>query len=137
MGKTHIQAFMEIAIEHAKRSTMESKHGCVIINSKAQNKLVAASCNEHIANQEDRSVFSIHAEVNALAQLLRIKSHNNTFFEHCVAFVARVGPPSSNFKVRMSKPCQNCQKMLRKLGIRKVFYTIDEHNIQELTFHQF
>lgn len=127
---------MEEAIQLAKRSTMESKHGCVIINPKNRDKWVVASgINEHVQNQEDRNVYSIHAEVNALAQLLRIKSHNHTYFDDCIALVARVGPKSSNYKVRMSKPCANCERTLRKMGIKRVFYTIDENTMCEMRIH--
>lgn len=132
-----ISYYMREAIELAKRSTMESKHGCVIINPRARdNWVVASAVNEHVHNQEDRRVFSIHAEVNALAQLMRIKSHNQTYFEDCIALVARVGPPTQNYRVRMSKPCANCERMLRKMGIRRVFYTLDEATMGELRIHR-
>jgi len=127
---------MDEAIELAKRSTMESKHGCVIINPRARDKwIVASGINEHLHNQEDRHVYSIHAEANALAQLLRIKSHNHTYFDDCIALVARVGPVSTNYRVRMSKPCPNCERMFRKIGIKRVFYTLDENTMVEMKIH--
>jgi len=124
---------MDEAIELAKRSIMESKHGCVIVHGR--NGIVASGINEHLHNQEDRSIYSIHAEMNALCQLLRIKSHNERYMRDCVALVARVGPLSTGHAVRMSRPCEKCEKQLRKMGIRKVYYTFDQNHIGELVLH--
>ena len=122
--------YMRQAIELAKRSVMEQKHGCVVIHN---NEVVAQGVNEHIYNQEDRNVFSIHSEQSALSCLLAMKNHNHNFIKNCVVFVARVGPVSKGYPIRLSKPCKRCQTLLHKVGIRRVFYTVDDHTMQELT----
>ena len=129
------QEYMQQAIELAKRSTMEMKHGCVIVNNKygCNSSVVATGINQHLFNQEERNVFSIHSEQMALSSLLALRSHNRSFMNNCIAFVARVGAPSQGYPVRMSKPCYKCQQLLFKLGVKKVFYTIDDRHMVQLT----
>lgn len=125
---------MEYAIQLAKSSTMDSMHGCVILstNPKIKDPIVAQGFNTHVHHQEHRRVFSIHAEMRALSDLIAIRGHNMQFFNNCIAFVARVGSENAGYPVRMSKPCLKCQKLLRKMGIKRVFYTVDENTICEL-----
>jgi deoxycytidylate deaminase len=125
--------FMQHAIELAKKSTMEMKHGCVIVNTKCRDKqIVATGINEHVLNCEERNVFSIHSEMKALANLIGIRGHNEKYLENCTAFVARVGSERLGYQVKMSRPCIKCQKLLKKMGIKRIFYTIDENSVAEL-----
>lgn len=122
--------YIQSAIDVAKTSQMESMHGCVIVNEKARgDPIIAVGVNQHIFNQEDRGVFSRHAEMSALANLIAIKGHNDKFFSQCTAYIARVGPVSIGHPIRMSKPCERCQKLLRKVGIERIVYTYDEDYI--------
>jgi tRNA(Arg) A34 adenosine deaminase TadA len=123
--------YMQEAIKLATTSTMEMKHGCVIVNVRAKDgkPIVARGVNQHVLNLEDRRVFSRHAEMSAVASLIAIKGHNSSFFDKCVAFVARVGPSSTGNDVRMSKPCADCQRLLKKMGISKVYYTYDSRTV--------
>lgn len=123
---------MDLAIELAKTSTMDSHHATYIYNPKCKNPIVTCGVNEHVHHQEDRRIFSIHSEMRALANLIAIRGHNEQFFSNCIAFVARVGTEKSGFPVKYSKPCLKCQKLLRKMGIKRVFYTVDEDTICEL-----
>lgn len=127
--------YLDVAIGLAKTSQMESMHGCVIVNDKVArgNPIIATGVNTHIFNQEERGVFSRHAEMSALANLIAIKGHNSKFFSQCTAYVARVGSPSLGYPVRMSKPCEKCQRLLRKLGIERIVYTYDKDTICTLT----
>lgn len=125
--KSNYRRYMNEAIELAKGSTMESRHGCIVINEKCKDRpIVARGINEHIFNLEDRKVFSRHAENSAIAELIGMKGHNSKFFDNCIAFVARVGARDD---VRFSKPCRKCQKLLRKVGIKKIFYTYDADTV--------
>lgn len=121
---------MQEAIELAKTSDMEMKHGCVIVNTRSRDRpVVARGVNQHVFNLEGRRVYSRHAEMDAVAHLLAIKSHNSSFFENCIAFVARVGPASSGHQIRMSRPCRDCQRLLQKIGIQRIYYTHDNRTI--------
>lgn len=125
MREAH-QRYIQEAIELAKTSHMESMHGCVIVNERSKvSPIIASGVNAHVQHQERRGVFSRHAEMSALANLIAIKGHNARFFSECTAYIARVGPKSIGHPVRMSRPCEKCQKLLRKLGIEKIVYTID------------
>ena len=127
--KQQYKVYMQEAIELAKSSTMEKKHGCVIINVKNKDRpIVARGVNQHVYNLEDRHVFSRHAEMSAIASLIAIKGHNSSFFDHCIAFVARVGT-SMNPDVRMSKPCHHCQRLFLKMGVSKIYYTFDDNTV--------
>jgi deoxycytidylate deaminase len=125
---------MDEAIELAKTSTMESMHAAVIVstNPKLRNPIVSTGVNEHVKHLEHRKVFSIHAEMKALSNLIAIRGHNDQFFNNLCVLVARVGPETQGYPVRMSKPCLKCQKLLKKMGIRRIFYTVDENTICEL-----
>ena len=59
--------------------------------------------------------YAVHAEIAAL------RSCGNTPVKGGTIYVARVGGTG---EARMSKPCKNCQKALRRAGIRKVVYTL-------------
>lgn len=115
--------FIQDALELAKTSQMESMHGCIIAH---KNNAIANGINAHIYNQENRGVFSRHAEMSALANLIAIKGHNAKFLSECVVYVARVGPESIGFPPRMSKPCDKCLKLLQKVGIKKFVFTYND-----------
>lgn len=131
--KQQYKVYLKEAIELANTSTMEKKHGCVIINPRFKDRpIVARGVNQHVYNLEDRNVFSRHAEMSAIATLIAIKGHNSIFFENCIAFVARVGTSRKEPEVKMSKPCPNCQRLFKKMGINKIYYTFDDDTVCSL-----
>jgi pyrimidine deaminase RibD-like protein len=67
---------------------------------------------------DDHSNCSIHAEMHALRQM-------NYEAKGCVMFVARAlrGGGSG-----LAKPCDDCQEVIRKAGVKRVVYTIDNEN---------
>lgn len=65
---------------------------------------------------------SAHAEAR-LARKLDVGS---------TVYVARVR--RDNGKLAMSKPCPNCERCLRSRGVKKVMYTINEHEYGVLEF---
>lgn len=60
--------------------------------------------------------YSVHAEVAALRGL----GHS---VKNGIMYVARVDKKG---EPKMSKPCAKCQEALKKAGVRKVVYTIDD-----------
>jgi hypothetical protein len=119
---------MDAAISLARTSTMESRHGCVIVNQRRKGgPILARGVNRHVggASRAGRGVFSIHAEAAAAAGLLAIKAHDRRFFEKSTAYVARVGG-EGGATCRFSKPCPECQRLLRKLGVRTLYFTFDD-----------
>ena len=52
---------------------------------------------------------------------------------HSVVYVARVRMSDGTFA--MSRPCKDCQKILRSTGVSKVYYTISENEFGIMTFN--
>ena len=116
------QQFVEHAIKMAKKSTMEHKHGAVIV---LHNEIIATGYNYR---QYYRCHgFSVHAEVDALT---KVKNRKNMLSEAemYVVRISRFNPTCPNeFCIKMSKPCRECSKAIMKYGIRRVYYsTTDE-----------
>lgn len=119
--------FLNRALELSKTSTMRDfKHGAIIVKN---GKTVATGVN---ANLNDPRLFagnvpvsrgrlgkgiSIHAEIAAMSSVRKMD------LEGATIYIARSA--LSDGAPLMSKPCENCQKFLKKAGIKKVYYTID------------
>lgn len=111
--KQQQRVFIEMAKREALKSTMQHKHGCVIVK---RNKIISIAHNVvHKSND-----YSIHAEVNALH---KINKHSKTNIKDCVMYVVRVND-SDLFHLKYSKPCINCENCIKIYGIRKIFYSI-------------
>ena len=91
INKKH-QIFLDKAAEIAKYSTMQQKHGAVIVH---KNKIIAYGFNymTHYLNDNN----SIHAEVAAISQVFK----NKTILEDCDIYVVRIAPPT-NPRIAMS-----------------------------------
>lgn len=57
--------------------------------------------------------FSLHAEVAAILKLPK-----NTNYRKVVLVVVRSG-------MKMSKPCDKCEPLIKALGIHKVYYSCE------------
>lgn len=68
----------------------------------------------------------MHAEVSSVSSIYKKKLSKK---DKLVVYVCRV---NSRGLFRNSKPCENCQHYMRRWGIRKVYYTIDESNIGKM-----
>lgn len=113
--------FLQCAAKVATKSTMEHKHGAVIVHD---NIIIASGFNyvyEHMYH-----IRSIHAEVDAL---LKVKSRGKHFLSEAEMYVVRIGTSKMMCPLKYSKPCSGCQKAIHKYGIKRVFYsTNDEYN---------
>ena len=108
------QLFLDKAAEIAKYSTMQQKHGAVVVY---KNKIIACGFNymSHCLNDNN----SIHAEVAAITQLFK----NKTILEECDIYVVRIAPPRFNNCLKLSKPCEKCTKFIKKYNIRCTYYS--------------
>ena len=61
-----------------------------------------------------------HAEVGTILGMAREKTTGATLY------VARIGKSG---ELKMSKPCEMCQQVLAHVGVKKVYYSIDNNNI--------
>lgn len=115
------QYFVDYAIRMAKKSTMEHKHGAVIV---LHNEIIATGYNHR--QYYMCHGYSIHAEIDALA---KVKGKKNILHE-AEMYVVRIGkfnPTSPNtFCIKNSKPCKDCSKAIVKHEIRRVYYSTTE-----------
>lgn len=92
------------------KSTMTHRHGCVVV---ASDGTVFDGHNHHGLFMSHR--FSIHAEVDALH---KAKKHPFSLTELYVVRINRAG------SLKLSMPCQDCQREIEKYGVRKVFFSM-------------
>jgi deoxycytidylate deaminase len=110
-----MQQYINAAILEARKSNMEQKHGCVIVY---KGKIIAKGYNHYIDYYNH--LFSIHAEVNVLMKLKKLKVEYN----QCDMYVIRISN-TLPLDLRISKPCSNCAKTIVKYGIRNIYYSIN------------
>jgi deoxycytidylate deaminase len=126
MSSSRKQGFIDHAIKMAQKSTMEHKHGAVIV---LHNEIIATGFNHRVDFMCHK--YSIHAEVDAL---LKVKGRTKAFLDEAEMYVVRIGSFQHTcpdfFSVRYSKPCADCQKAIVKYGIRKVYYSINDDTLK-------
>jgi deoxycytidylate deaminase len=111
------EKFLRRAADSAIRSNVKShRHGCVIVKD---GEIVAEGFNHHTNHFEH--TFTIHAEVDALIKLKRIKNITG-----CELYVVRIGTDNMGNPLKYSKPCVNCTKAILKAGIKKVYFSTDD-----------
>jgi deoxycytidylate deaminase len=121
---------MEYCVEIAKKSNMNSKHGCVIIDKKGS--IISSACNkrrsmemEHITdiNLRKQKRFSRHAEETALKNVDRNK------LKGAVLYVIRYGYHENNPYFMNSKPCTKCtaiiNAVMKNYGLKAAYYSCD------------
>jgi deoxycytidylate deaminase len=121
---------MEYCVEIAKKSNMNSKHGCVIIDKKG--KIISSACNkrksmkmEHISdiNKRKQKRFSKHAEETAL------KNVNRNKLKGAILYVIRYGHNENTDETYFlnSKPCEKCTSIIKasifKYGLKVAYYS--------------
>lgn len=121
---------MEMCVDIAKKSNMNSKHGCIIIDKKG--KIISSACNkrrsmdtEHISdiNIRRQKRFSRHAEETAL------KNVNRNDLKGAVLYVVRYGNHENNPYFMNSKPCEKCTAIIKanmeRHGLKAAYYSTD------------
>jgi deoxycytidylate deaminase len=99
-----------------KHGAVLVKGGSVINTSCNKNRLVsfgARFCTEH------DGIATLHAELGAILGLER------TVTEGATLYVARIGKDGG---YRLSKPCSMCTAAMQHVGIKRVFWSIDNNS---------
>lgn len=109
------------AIEVASKSDYYVKVGAVIFNGK---KIISSGFNEIRYHSKLHPKFktwhnSLHAEQKAI-----ITSKHN--LKRYSILVIRV---NNNGEMLLARPCRNCQKYLKYVGIKKVYYSNNNGSI--------
>lgn len=108
--------WLQLACKQAELSNCEQRHGAVIVKG---GSVLAVGINSwrndmHSIPIEDFNKYlTIHAEVSA------IKRASNT--EGATMYVARINKKGEPV---FSRPCKNCYKEMKEVGIKKVIFTI-------------
>ena len=103
--------YVETAKKEAEKSSLTMKHGCVIVRNK---KIISKGYNKYDLHNQFKMYYSTHAEIDAISK------SKSKFFKNCTMYVIRV---RSDGSLTDSKPCPICQKVLKKKGILKIFYS--------------
>lgn len=108
------------AINEAKKSGMNHRHGCVIVKD---GEIVATGYN-HMMDFMSHTFLSIHAECDAIR---KVKNRGKKYLEQCSLVVVRIGRRSRDVdqrpNLKNSKPCEACTREIQKCGIVRVFYS--------------
>ena len=104
--------FIDIAIKEALKSSMTYRHGAIIIY---RNKIIGKGYNKHAISYNKDIVYSKHAESEAIRNC-----KNQRLIPLSTLLVVRIG---SDKTCRMSMPCVKCQKLINKVGFRRVIYS--------------
>lgn len=104
-----IHDHIELAIEQAKKSELFHRHGAILffkrrIYSKGYNRF-------------NLITVSIHAEIDCF---LKLRENPKLKFTSGHLLVVRL---NSNNKLANSKPCVDCLEKLKKIGIKKIYYS--------------
>lgn len=102
---------LEIAILEAEKSMLTFRHGATLI---VNGKVVSSSRN-HV-----KASHNIHAEVGALQAFGGFHSQRLGKKVYAVIYVVRL---TKGCQLTYSKPCQNCIKLLKRIGIKRILYS--------------
>lgn len=102
--------YIDIAYELAKQVQFNQKLGCVVTKS---GRILSKGYNSYLTGN--------HAEDCALDG--RWKSE----FKGAIMYVVRLRKTQ---RFGMSFPCENCQKKIIALGIKRVYYTDDDSKVK-------
>lgn len=120
MPRQRHQYYCQRAADLATKSTMQHRHGCVIVYN--DREIIAQGYNHTRCTMEQE--FSVHAEVEAInkfRQLLKTKSRD--FLSKCTLYVVRIGKDTLGQPLMMSAPCSRCTNVIHRMGIPKVVYS--------------
>jgi deoxycytidylate deaminase len=98
----------------AHKSTLTHKHSAIIIH---KGNIVAEGIN--YGGTYISRWYAVHAEIDALH---KIKHRSKKFREECSIVCVRVVGNDT----KMSKPCINCENIIKQYGIKRIFFTCGE-----------
>jgi|TARA_Y100000389_G_scaffold179167_1_gene192948 tRNA(Arg) A34 adenosine deaminase TadA len=128
--KTKHLYYLEQAANYAKYSELVHKHGCVIVYNDTIISYGHNKKNNSLKN------FSIHAEVDAINRLNK-KYKSKKIISNCSLYVVRIRNGFSEEDIlKMSKPCIGCASKINKIGIKKVYYSVDNDYVNDFIYGQ-
>lgn len=120
--------YMKEAAAYARNADLGHKHGCVIVYN---NNIISWGYNHKHKSLKD---YSIHAEIDAINRLNK-KYKSKKIISNCSLYVVRIRNGLNEEDIlKMSKPCMNCAKKINKIGIRKVYYSVDNDYVKDFIY---
>ena len=120
------QSILDDLIKTALKSTVNNKHSAVLIKNDVIYKSAYNKFIKEITIRKNNNTYihylTIHAEVNAICS--HYDKKNVKGMDLLVIRVDKFGE-----KLKNSRPCNNCILKLKKLGIRKVYYSNQKGDI--------
>lgn len=121
------KSFFEAAEAISKSSDYPRVHiGCVVTDK--NHRIISSGCNSNkthpIQKKYNRERFdvdschSLHAEITALLPLMK----ENIDFSRVEIYTHR---RLINGKLGISRPCPSCMRLIKELGIKKIYYTTE------------
>ena len=105
----------------AHNSIVRYKHAAGLMSGNIMYSAAINKFSRQVKTKENDVYYkTIHAELNVFEKLSKKKIKGMDIL------VIRI---NNNFALRNSRPCNQCIEKLRKIGIRKVFYSTDDGTI--------
>ena len=129
---TRDEKFIELAGRCATKSTILSRHGCVLV---VHGKPVSYGFNHTRSYSHDRVIqgFSCHAEMDALRNAIKRKVFDKRL-PKSIMYSTRLTRDCHYFDAR---PCQLCYQQMKNYGVCRIVYTIDTGQIETVRLHQY
>ena len=134
-NKRILEHIMKCAKTESEQSTYDQfKLGAVLFSGR---KILATGCNlakghpmqkkynKQRYQENEHECGYVHAEMNAIINVLHYARYNSIKFNDLSIFVYREHKDGS---YALARPCKACEKALRDLGIRNIYYT-GEHSL--------
>jgi len=121
----------ELAKEMARKSNMSKRHGAVLMSG---GKICGTGYNHMWIDKVNLKCFktmriaSIHAEIDCIQSCRSFyKEANRKKYTMIIVRMRR-----DDEKLMCSKPCSMCLDILKKFRVKKVYYTNDDGNIENI-----
>lgn len=110
---------IQALLEHPFKQELKSIHAAVIVRGGSILSCATNSPNQnnYILRFAPHPQYSLHGEIASI-----LKARKKIDLCGCKMYVARL---DKNGYVSMSRPCIWCQKIIKKHGIKKVYYTTE------------
>ena len=121
------EKYKEICKTLAKKSTFYPyRHGAILVRGP---KILSTGINQGSFNSLAARFHLVPQHASLHAEIACILGIDRSILEKADLYVLRLN--RSN-QIGLSKPCDVCQKALRHVGIRRIFYTDANGNWQKL-----
>ena len=119
---SRINKFIKIAKKYTEESSHRWRMAAILISG---SQIISVGINKKKTHplQKGKHAYSIHAELDCL-----ISAPFNKIKGSYIVVCRKL----TNGDLALAKPCNECQKLLKEYGIKKVYYSISDSKIGEI-----